>query len=59
MTELAQELEAQIPPLLEDEDAGPTTFVLQVDAMKFLIGFTWLNVLAYLKTLTDTKNDYT
>lgn len=30
VTELAEELEAQIPPLLEDEDAGPTTFILQV-----------------------------
>lgn len=30
VTELAEELEAQIPPLLDDEDAGPTTFVLQV-----------------------------
>lgn len=29
VTELAEELEAQIPPLLEDEDAGPTTFILQ------------------------------
>lgn len=31
MTELAEELEAQIPSLLDDEDAGPTTFVLQVN----------------------------
>lgn len=30
VTELAEELEAQIPPPLDDEDAGPTTFVLQV-----------------------------
>lgn len=30
VTELAEELEAQIPPLLDDEDAGSTTFVLQV-----------------------------
>lgn len=33
VTELAEELEAQIPPLLDDEDAGPTTFVLQVQCV--------------------------
>lgn len=31
VTELAEELEAQIPPPLEDEDAGATTFVVQVN----------------------------
>lgn len=30
VTELAEEVEAQIPALLEDEDAGASTFVLQV-----------------------------
>lgn len=30
VTELAEELEGQIPALLEDEDAGPTTFIVQV-----------------------------
>ena len=30
VTELAEELEAQIPPPLKDEDAGATTFVVQV-----------------------------
>ena len=30
VTELAEELESQVPALLLDEDAGPTTFVVQV-----------------------------
>ncbi|CAB1118301.1 unnamed protein product [Ectocarpus sp. CCAP 1310/34] len=33
VTELAEELEAQIPPLLDDDDAGPTTFVLQENGL--------------------------
>lgn len=34
VTELAEELEAQIPAPLEDEDAGATTFVVQVEKKK-------------------------
>ncbi|CAM9811362.1 unnamed protein product, partial [Ectocarpus sp. 12 AP-2014] len=33
VTELAEELEAQIPPPLDDDDAGPTTFVLQENGL--------------------------